>query len=547
MNRVYTFTILFFFTALPVLGVQRTDSLLLRLDEAIKQREYYQERKQEQVNDMKERLATAGHDDETKYALLGDLFESYKNYQMDSALLIANQRIRVAERIGDQTRLAISTMNLAEVMIGTGMYMEAFDMLDSQSREIQAQEVLTYRYHLYHSFYVLMSGYSITAKQKQEYERLAVQYKDSILNVLPENEIGYQMVKTTRLLADGKTEEALELALRCFETFSQNDQSVAMSAYTVAEVYNRMGEREKEKEFLAISALGDIKRAVKEYISLRALANMLYDEGNIGRAYDYTKFAMEDAIFCNARLRALEISQMLPIINDSYDIKVANEKKRLAVLLIVISLLSLFLAGAIIYINKQLKALSAARKRLKQINADLEEVNADLNKLNRELSESNVVKEEYIGYVFTICSNYIDKLEDFRKKTNRKLRAGQIDELVQLTSSSSLVSDELKEFHRSFDNIFLKLYPKFVKEFNSLLLPEEAIVPKEGDLLTPELRIFALVRLGISDSVKIADFLHYSTQTVYNYRLKVRNKSRIPKEGFFEAVSRIGRFGNVKC
>ena len=250
---------------------------------------------------------------------------------------------------------------------------------------------------------------------------------------------------------------------------------------------------------------------------------------------------MEDAIFCNARLRALEISQILPIINDSYDLKMQQEKDRLASLLGIISLLSLFLMGAILYIYKQLKALSAARKKLKQSNADLEVFNANLNKLNRELSESNLVKEEYIGYVFSMCSAYIDKMEDFRKKTNRKLRAGQIEELLRNTSSSSLVSDELKEFHLSFDTIFLKLYPTFIEEFNSLLLPEKAVVPREEDLLTPELRIFALVRLGISDSAKIADFLHYSTQTVYNYRLKVRNKSRLPKDEFSEAVNRIGR------
>lgn len=519
----------------------RMDSLLWELDKTIKNRDIYTEEKEAQINNIKKRLSNATNDDETQYGLYGELFEQYKNYQMDSALFIANTRIDIAERTGNQSQRMTASMNLAEVLIGTGMYKEAFDILDNQSRETKTVEVSTYRYHLYHSLYVLMANYSIAEKQSKEYEQLAVQYKDSILHVLSEEEIGYQMVKTTRLLAKNRTDEALKIGLYCFQNFGRNNQSIAMSAYTLSEVYNRIGNRDEEKKYLAISALGDIKGAVKEYISLRALAVMLYEDGDIGRAYDYTKCAMEDAIFCNARLRALEISQMLPIINESYDLKIQKEKSRLTILLGVISLLSLFLIGAILYIYKQLKALSSARKRLKQTNADLETVNADLNKLNRELSESNLVKEEYIGYVFTICSNYIDKLEDFRKKTNRKLKAGQIEELMQITNSSSLVSDELKEFHKSFDTIFLKLYPQFIEEFNSLLLPEEAILPKEGDLLTPELRIFALVRLGISDSVKIADFLHYSTQTVYNYRLKVRNKSRIPKEDFSVAINQIGR------
>ncbi|WP_245832381.1 DUF6377 domain-containing protein [Massilibacteroides vaginae] len=516
------------------------DSLLLKLDEVVADRGVFLQEKEQQIAEIKEKQKKASSNEE-RYGLYGELFEVYKNYQMDSALFVANARIKTAEMIDNPRYQLISSMNLAEVMIGTGMYKEAFDLLDNQSREIQTIDVLTYRYHLYHSLYVLMMDYSISEKQKEEYKQLSVQYKDSILSVLSDDQIGWHMVSTTRLLAENRTEEALEMGLACYSRFGVSNQSIAMSAYTLAEVCRQMGNREEEKKYLAISALGDLRGAVKEYISLRDLALMLYEDGDIARAYDYTKCAMEDAIFCNARLRALEISQILPIINESYDLKMQREKDRLASLLGVISLLSLFLMGALLYIYKQLKALSVTRKRLKQSNSDLEIFNANLNKLNRELSESNLVKEEYIGYVFSMCSAYIDKMEDFRKKTNRKLRAGQIEELLRNTSSSSLVSDELKEFHLSFDTIFLKLYPTFIDEFNSLLLPEEAVVPREGDLLTPELRIFALVRLGISDSAKIADFLHYSTQTVYNYRLKVRNKSRLPKDEFSDAVNRIGR------
>lgn len=540
MRKIVVFCFLLTLITTSVSGRNMIDSLLLKLDEVVADRGVFLQEKEQQIAEIKEKQKKASSNEE-RYGLYGELFEVYKNYQMDSALFVANARIKTAEMIDNPRYQLISSMNLAEVMIGTGMYKEAFDLLDNQSREIQTIDVLTYRYHLYHSLYVLMMDYSISEKQKEEYKQLSVQYKDSILSVLSDDQIGWHMVSTTRLLAENRTEEALEMGLACYSRFGVSNQSIAMSAYTLAEVCRQMGNREEEKKYLAISALGDLRGAVKEYISLRDLALMLYEDGDIARAYDYTKCAMEDAIFCNARLRALEISQILPIINESYDLKMQREKDRLASLLGVISLLSLFLMGALLYIYKQLKALSVARKRLKQSNSDLEIFNANLNKLNRELSESNLVKEEYIGYVFSMCSAYIDKMEDFRKKTNRKLRAGQIEELLRNTSSSSLVSDELKEFHLSFDTIFLKLYPTFIDEFNSLLLPEEAVVPREGDLLTPELRIFALVRLGISDSAKIADFLHYSTQTVYNYRLKVRNKSRLPKDEFSDAVNRIGR------
>lgn len=541
MKRIVVSCLLMLLCSLQAFASTQVDSLLRELDAAVQNRPLYHRQKESRINDIKKKLTDASPDDVAKYAILGELFEAYKNFQMDSALLVANQRIELAERMHNQHNRTLAGMNLAEVMMGTGMYKEALDILDSQKGEVRALDELTYRYHLYHSLYILMTDYSAGNKEKEKYKRLAVQYKDSILSVLPEGEIGYQMVKTTRLLAEGRLEEALETGLNCYSRFAVSDPEIAMAAYTLSEVYDLMGNREEEKKYLALSALGDLRGAVKEYISLRALAVMLYEDGDISRAYDYTKCAMEDAIFCNARLRAMEISQMLPIINDSYDVKMQKERERLKLLLVIISVLSLFLIGTLVYIYMQLKALAAARRRLKQINRDLETVNSDLNQLNKELSESNLVKEEYIGYVFTICSAYIDKLEDFRKKTNRKLRTGQVEELIQMTSSSSLVSDELKEFHRSFDMIFLKLYPTFVEEFNSLLLQDEQIIPKEGDLLTPELRIFALVRLGIADSAKIAGFLHYSTQTVYNYRLKVRNKSRVPKDDFSEAINQIGR------
>ena len=161
--------------------------------------------------------------------------------------------------------------------------------------------------------------------------------------------------------------------------------------------------------------------------------------------------------------------------------------------------------------------------------------------MNAELRESNYVKEEYIGYVFSICSNYISKLDEYRKNINRKIKAKQIDEAKALTDTPTMAHNELKEFYKNFDAIFLHVYPNFVSDFNSLLNPEERIVLKEGELLNTELRIYALVRLGITDSVKIAEFLHCSTQTVYNNRLRVRNKAIIPKEKFAETVRSLGK------
>jgi len=186
--------------------------------------------------------------------------------------------------------------------------------------------------------------------------------------------------------------------------------------------------------------------------------------------------------------------------------------------------------------------LAATNKSLKEINQRLEESIAQLATANASLKEADLVKEEYIGYVFSLCSNYISKMDEYRKNINRKVKVKQYDEILKLTDKSTLVQDELKEFYQNFDSLFLRIYPNFIDDFNKLLQEEERIEPrKNGELLNTDLRIYALIRLGISDSVKIAEFLHCSPQTVYNNRLKIRNKTNLSKDDFLVELQKLGR------
>ena len=263
------------------------------------------------------------------------------------------------------------------------------------------------------------------------------------------------------------------------------------------------------------------------------------------------------------RVRIVRMSHLQNQIYKAYQERDNIQQKRLQASLITVSLLFLVLIGAFLFIRKQMRklkeantrldntnqklsvnmdALSIAHQSLEEANDQLKELNTQLKEVNSQLRESNYVKEEYIGYVFNICSTYISKLEEFRKNINRKLRVGQIEDVKAMTDPSTMASNELKEFYQHFDTIFLHLYPNFVEDFNALLLPEERIELKDGELLNTELRIHALIRLGITDSVKIADFLHCSAQTVYNNRLRTRNKSVIPKEDFMNAIKKLGKY-----
>ena len=508
------------------------DSLLNVLDKVIENRSFYDGQRQLRIDSLKTGLKQARTDEE-KYGVCRSLFGEYRSFRMDSALWVANQRLALAKKMGSAGSIQSSNMNIAEILAAVGMYKEALDILNSIDRSTLSNQRVPYYFHIYHSIYTLMSDYAFSDDEKERYRKLMFQYKDSLLSISSPRSHSYQIIESGKLITEGKHDEALAILLRCYDDFKQKGYGLAVPACGLAEIYRCENKPEEEKKYLAISAISDLRSSVKEYISLWQLAALLSKQGDVKRAYNYMKCSMEDAIFCNARYRALEISSMLPLINAAYDMKMKQETTRITVSLILISILSLFLLGTIFYIYKQLKKLSQARKSMKQMNEELKQ-------MNKELLESNVVKEEYIGYVFNLCSNYIDKLDDFRKGVNRKIKAGQIEDVVRVTSLNSFAADELKEFFRSFDTIFLNLYPDFIEEFNALLQEGERILPKDGELLTPELRIFALVRLGINDSTKIASFLHYSPQTVYNYRLRVRNKAVVSKEDFPSAVQRIG-------
>lgn len=336
----------------------------------------------------------------------------------------------------------------------------------------------------------------------------------------------------------------------------------AINSYHLAIMFYNEGDEYNYIKYLVYSAIADIKISNRDIASLEELSNILYSYNDIDRGYTYIGYCLKAALLYPSRVRFANISSVMDKLRHAYQQRNAEQESKLRSSLYAMSIMSVVLLISILFIyvqyrrlvksrkeldesnrllNRHVDELSEAHQMLADVNKELSEVNEKLKISNSKLQESNYVKEEYIGYVFSICSSYISKLEEYRKSINRKLKAGQIDDIKSMTSSTTIVQSELKEFYHSFDAIFLHVYPDFVEDFNSLLRPEERVVLKEGELLNTELRIYALVRLGISDSVKIAEFLHCSPQTVYNNRLRTRNKAIIPKEEFAETVRSLGK------
>ncbi|MDD3078626.1 MAG: DUF6377 domain-containing protein [Paludibacter sp.] len=488
--------------------------------------------KEQKIQNLKRLLSLGNSLPRQQYNINTQLYKEYKKYQTDSAISYVIKNQKIADKLGSEELKQETLIQLAYLHCARGMYIESQNILESISKSKLSTRLLPYYYDTYETF---CSSYG-QSNNNAEYYKKSELYRDSLLSVLNKQSLQYRIAYAAKLLYSYQQVKPLLLSLLTEATGKDR----GLVAYFLGYYYQMEHDLELSEKYYIISAISDVENCVKDNASLRALALIYYEKGDINKAHKFMQAAIDDAIFCNVRYRTIEISSSYPIINASYQEKEKNQKNTLQILLIIISLLVVFLAVGLIYIYRQMKRLAMIRKELYRTNLQLGQLNKDLFVANDSLKESNFIKEEYIAHFFDLCSTYIDKLENYRKMLNKHASNRQIDELVKILHSTTLVETELEELYKKFDVIFLNLYPSFVEEFNALQIKEEQVLLKRGELLNTELRIFALIRLGITDSVKIAGFLRYSISTIYNYRVKARNNAVVPREQFEEMVIKIG-------
>lgn len=548
MKRLAIYLILFSLT-LGVFARNEIDSLLLVLDKTIREHKIYENIKVKCISLLKENVAKAGLPQEIIYRLNEELYEEYRSYISDSAIHYLYKNLDLSEVMHDRYRQNKTKFQLAYVLASTGMYKESIDILDAVDVATLDSALLIDYYISCDRAYGELTSYSQDKRKAVEYAEKSKNYKDVLLKILDKDSDLYLSLQEAVYRDNKEFDKAEAINDIRLERCDFGSMEYALVAFHRALLYRCQDDVEQFKKYLILSALSDIKSGIKDQASLWTLADILYKEGDINRAYNYICFSWEESQIYNARLRVEQISKVLSVINNTYQLESERKSRQLRFYLILISVLSLFLLVSIVYIYKQMRSLAIARnnlevanKQLNGLNRELSEMNGRLKDFNFRLSESNHVKEEYIGRFMTLCSTYIDKLEAYRRMVNKKLQSGQSAELYKITKASNITEEELKEFYQNFDTTFLFLYPDFVAEFNALLVDEEHIVLKKGELLNTELRIFALIRLGISDSSKIAEFLRYSVNTIYNYRAKVKNKAKISRDDFESQVMQIGSF-----
>lgn len=524
------------------------DSLLNKLDMVIELRPNYITEKEHALNRLRQSLAKVQRNDvERHMELYEKLWQEYTSFNSDSSLYYANLLYDLAVKFHHQEQIINATLHRADVLTTTGMFKEAYEMLNPlHIPETLAWQRVQY-WHLSRTLYGLMADYAVTTHDKDSYASLADHYRDSLLKAYDPSTNMHRMILADKMTAHGEFTSALKQLLPYKP--SGDGRFDAAYAYTIAEAYYHMGNIEKAQRYYILSAIEDMKKDTREYISLRKLAVILYQQGDIDRAYKYLTICMADAKACNARLRILEILDTFPIINESYLAKKHQQQLIIIWVLVGISMLALSLIVAIRYVQKQKKAAVKAREDLAVANVQLNDANSKLKEINEEMKRKNLLiaensylKEEYITQYMNQCSAYLEKMDMFRKHLRKLLATGRTKEVKDaVTLSNQEVENELSEFYDSFDTTFIHLFPTFVEDFNALLQQGEEIVLKPGQKLNTELRIFALIRLGITDSVKIAQFLRYSVTTIYNYRTRTRNKAKGERDELEKQVMNIGK------
>lgn len=499
-------------------GTPSFTALTSSLDEAIEAHRHYVAVREGRIARLKRQVLDTDTANISFFRWNGEIYKEYKAYVCDSAIHYLRVNLDWAERYDRQDAASETRLELAHLLASAGMYEEAAELLRQTDKASLPAHLLPDYYNACHKLYTEQSFYTLDDSFKKHYQALATHYDDSLMQVLLPSSPFYLERREAREAAAGHPDEALSINDTRLAHAKPDTPEYALVTYQRSLLYRRLGNREEEKRYLALSALTDIRLSITDHASLWNLAELLYEEGDMEHAYRYIRFSWDETNRYNARSRSLQTAGILSLIDLTYQAMREKQNGRLRLYLWLISALIVLLVVAVGFIYRQMQRLSAARNKLEHA--------------NEQLQLSNNIKEEYVGRFMNLCSVYINRLDTYRRMVNKKISAGQMEELLKMVRSREVLDTGLKELYDNFDTAFLHLFPDFVDKFNDLLQPEERIVLRKGELLNTELRIFALIRLGIDDSSQIAEFLRYSVNTIYNYRAKVKNKARISREDF---------------
>ncbi len=536
--------------------------LLDSLDAVLRRAPEYDAVKEASLEQLRRRL-TSTRDPEERYWVCRELYTGYSAYDSDSALRYSAMALRIADNL-DRTMWADDVrLRRAYIMSATGLFEEARTTLSEINTNLLTPR--TFLDYCETSLFIQTHAdqYADVRNAILPYSETTGLLLDQICNDLPVNDPDYYWLAGWNSLRSQQTAEAMIPSLEANLAQSPyNTRADAKKAWMLSALYNKAGNHDRRVRYLILSAIADVRASVREIASLEEIASLAFESGDLDHANAYITYCIQCANLYRNRVRIVGMANLQASISEAYESRNAAQRGQINRYFLGLIVLLLLLTAALLVIflqlrrirkrglqlnraneqlNERVDELQDAREQLAAANQSLSALYASVKEDAIELARVNDAKEKYIADIFSICSDDISKLDEFRKKINRLIMAGRFDEVKQLTKNPELSHAELKELYANFDRIFLQIYPDFVADFNALLRPGEQIELKKGEMLNTELRIYALVRLGLNDSVKISKFLHCSVQTVYNTRLRIRSRSDVPREEFVDRVRTLGK------
>lgn len=513
------------------------DSLRRVIDE----KHVFVQKKEERINRIKCMLKSAGLTLEGEYRINLRLYDEYKKFHIDSAIHYVDRNIEIARQLNRAYLKTESSLHLSLLYSMCGRFREAEMLLKSVKTSELPKDLLIAYYQTYSNFW---GHYSISVANNLYWKQQSA-YQDSLFALIDHTSWDYRMSEAAYYMWSD-TVKSKEIFQELLEIEEVGTPRYAMITHSYSRLCRHQKKYDEEKKYLMLSAIADTRNATRENASLQSLALIQYEEQNLADAFKFTQSAIDDVISSGIHFRAIEIYKFNSIINTAYQAEQAKSRSNLTVFLISTSVILFLLILLVVFIYLQMKktlrikqALAQSNEKLLRLNEKLNAVNSQLNDTNNQLCEINSIKEHYIAEFFDVCFSYIYKMEKYQNVLYKIAINKYYDELIKKLKSSALIDEELNALYVRFDKVFLSLYPTFVSDFNVLLKDEEKIVLKPDALLNRELRIYALLRLGITDSGKIANFLRCSTSTVYNYRTKMRNKAAVDRDEFENEIMKI--------
>ncbi|MDF2186794.1 DUF6377 domain-containing protein [Paraflavitalea sp. CAU 1676] len=523
-------------------ALANNDSLLTELDNTIRLTASFDAARIKEIDQMRQSLGAAGQAPAEVFARHEKIYEAYKIFNYDSAYSYAMKLVRIAADMNDAGYRVAATMKLSFILLSTGLYKETHDSLASLSRQVIPDSLKGDYYALWGRYYYDLAGYANDKYHSVDYDVHGNHFLDSALAWYQPGSFEHDYYYGLKYFKQSDRAEAARFLGQLMARPDLTQHQLALTASTLSAVYQQIGDIDQSIDLLVRATVADIKSSTKETVAIFHLAELLYKKGDLRHAALCIESAIANAAFYGARQRKVQVSSILPLIESERINGMEKQRSLLIRYATVVTLLVLALVVLTWIILRQVKklkqtqeALRAANVAQQAINQQLQESNRQLAEVNEKLEEANKIKEEYIGYFFNMDSEFYSKIDKIKTTIEQKLQDKRYED-IRFFLNKIDARKEKNELLLSFDKIFLKLFPHFVQEVNTLLRPEEKIVLRDGELLNTDLRIFALMRMGVADPEKIASILEYSVKTIYSYKSRVKNKALVPGDEFEERI-----------